>query len=1311
MNKRTLLQYFFIGFFLLCIASQVRSSDVNYNFNEFTVKNGLAHSTVISIAEDKVGSYWVGTQNGLTRILGQEVINYMHISRDSTSILSDKIIFVTKDGLNQTWVSTLQGISRYIEASDSFEPLKYNNKRIIAHSFQVQEDGLLLGATGQIYKYNYEDGKVILLVEADNNSIEYHHIFRYDKNRFLIVNYYKGIYWVDATTGKSSAFADIPPGFECSKTYVDSARHLWVAPYKNGLKCYSLDGKNELLKHYTTANSSLSENAVTDIIEHQGKIWVATDGGGINILDTESDSFSQIRHSDRDDTSIPSDCIKVLYEDDHSNVWAGTVKNGLIGIRKGYMRYFTSTINGNEWNSNNCAVAAICEDRQDKIWLGIEHNGMSVYNPTDNTFRHFTSDARKSMMSIIEYDDKRLLVAVYSDGVYWFDKRSGKLTRFIVATPEKDRRFGESSIGIRLFRSADGNIHLYGNSIYKFNPDNHSFRKIQIDNLEHPNLLDAVASDAQRTIVYDNRCVYEILHDNFSIRSIYTDPEKEIRTVASYQDELYICNGQGLKKYNYITKQEEKVNIPFNVRVSALICDKQGRLWIASNEAILCYWANEKKFITLSEADGFCPASFFPNTTLKSCEGYIYFGGSDGLLQINEKDLLNETPDVPQAFLMSVYQEGKIITGESRDDFQEFSLPWNYASVSLRIAIKERNIFRKKHIRYIIYNDQYNSVIDNASNWLFLPTLTPGEYSVGVSCYSQEGTWTEPKKLLQLTVLPPWWRSWWFSTILAVIILATISASILYVINNKKRKLMETLNLEKNKFAEEKVNFLINMSHELRTPLSLIYAPLKRLIGNQESKPLQEQLSKILIQVKNMSQLINTILDVRKMEMGAKMLQIAQYELNEWVRDIAENFREEMNIKKLSLTYDFSREIGTLNFDKEKCSIVLSNLLMNALKYSIPESAVTIRTTLESSIVRISVINRGIGLEGVDPSKLFTQFYQGKHSIKGSGIGLYYSKLLIEMQKGSIGFFDDLETGTTFYFELPTNLSCGNDKCEKGEYMSGLMTSNVNNVLNSMPDFAFNKYSILLVDDAIDLLDYLRLFFKTYFKKVYTATDGETALDIIRKEHPDIVISDIIMPGMDGFKLCQIIKTDLDISHIPVILLTALQESQSLSIGYKMGADAYVPKPFDTTFLLTIIKNLLYTREAIKSHIQEVNVVEIPHKCTFSNADEEFLIELNDFIKEQMDNQELDLCMISRHMCMSNSTLYTKIKTLTGYSMNDYLNNVRINKAKEYLISTDKKMTEVSELVGFNNSRYFSTVFKKIAGISPTRFKEEQRSN
>ncbi len=1304
---------FYIGLFLLLMLLPVYSANVNYSFNAFTVKNGLAHSSVTSIVEDKVGSYWIGTQNGLTRILGNEVVNYRHINGNNASILSDLIVFVAKDKQDGIWIGTNQGISKYIEASDTFEPLKYNAQTIMAYSYQFQEDTFLIGGLSQIYKYNSRDGKAVPLVKpTEEDKMEYHFIFHYDQNIYLIANYYKGIYWLDASTGKLSPFADIEPNFECSNVYIDSSRRLWVAPYKNGLRCYSLEGNGKLLKSYTSANSELSENAVTAMMESKRKLWISTDGGGINILDADTDTFSHILHSDNDASSIPSNNIKMLYEDSFNNIWAGTVKNGLIEIRKGFIRYFSAISNGRKWNADNQTIAAICEDKEGYVWLGIEHDGISRYAPRNHTFQHYSLNNRKSVMSIVEYDEKRLLVAIYADGIYWFDKKTGKLTRFLIGNGEDDKRVGESSIGMRLLKSADGNIHIYGSTIYKFNTANSTFQKIECEGTIHPNLLNAVANDSLHTIAFDNQCIYEIRNADFSIRSIYADARNEIKAVAAWQDELYICDGQGLKKFNYVTQKEEVISIPFNMRVDVLSFDEAGRLWIVGNDAIVCYWVKEKKMVILSEADGFRPNSFFPNTILRSKLGYLYLGGSNGVLQVDENIPFNEGIEEPEPYLMAVHVAEEQIIGEIEEGIQQFSLPWNYSSVSFRITVKEQDIFRKKHVRYTIRNNAYYSVIENASNRLYLPTLPSGKYSVCISCYSKEGKWTEPKKMFQLSVLPPWWKTWWFTMILVIASLALVFAFIKFMVNAKKRKLVETLNIEKKKVAEEKVNFLINMSHELRTPLTLIYAPLKRLFETQKDSVLQEQLSKILMQVSNMTQLINIILDVRKLEVGATSLQIGAYHLNEWVRSIAEDFREELYLKHISLEYELSEEIGLVNFDKEKCKIILSNFLMNALKYSDSEGIVTVRTALAypSRMVRVSVSDQGIGLEQTDQSKLFSPFYQGKHDIKGNGIGLSYSKLLIEMQKGKIGFSENPATaGATFYFELPPDLPCGRSECERKEYMSQIIDISPD-IENLSQGFALNKYSILLVDDAIDLLDYLKHFLKPYFKKVHVATNGEAALGIIKRDLPDMVVSDVMMPGMDGFQLCRLIKTDLAISHIPVILLTALQETQSLSIGYKMGADAYVPKPFDTSFLLTIMKNQLCMREAIKKHCQNVNVIEMSQKCTFSNADELFMTKLNEFIKEHMDNPELDMDMINKHMCMSHSALYSKIKALTGYSMNDYVSRARVNKAKEYLSRTDKKVTEVAALVGFVDSRYFSTVFKKIEGKSPSQFKEENHT-
>ena len=427
------------------------------------------------------------------------------------------------------------------------------------------------------------------------------------------------------------------------------------------------------------------------------------------------------------------------------------------------------------------------------------------------------------------------------------------------------------------------------------------------------------------------------------------------------------------------------------------------------------------------------------------------------------------------------------------------------------------------------------------------------------------------------------------------------------------------------------------------------------------------------------------------------------------MKSVTDDFQNEFESKNIKLIYDLDESITEISFDENKCEIVLSNLLMNAFKFSEDDTTIIVSTQItDENMVRISIKDQGIGLAGVDTSKLFTRFYQGNHDRKGSGIGLSYAKTLIEMHKGKIGAINNSDKGATFFYELPLNTTIEKIACEEKPYLNELLYSPIE-TFPEVIDISTQNYSLLITEDEPELRNFLKETLAEHFKTIYTAENGIEALSIIKQYIPDIVVSDIMMPQMDGFELCKRVKEDINISQIPIILLTARNDAESQSLGYKLGADAYLSKPFEVEFLQTLITNLLKNREFIKSRYKNSTLLISPEEATFSNADEKFLLKLNNLIHENLSNTEMDVKFITENMGMSRASLYNKLKQLTDMGVNDYINKFRIEKAIQLLTQTDLTIMEISDMTGFSNQRYFSTVFKQATGNSPSKFKEEHK--
>lgn len=639
--------------------------------------------------------------------------------------------------------------------------------------------------------------------------------------------------------------------------------------------------------------------------------------------------------------------------------------------------------------------------------------------------------------------------------------------------------------------------------------------------------------------------------------------------------------------------------------------------------------------------------------------------------------------------------------------------------IIIKIITRDKDIFRKPMYRYTITGLNGQNIYSYLPE-INLSSLPTGSYHIKAACSTRNGDWTADYDILTLTVLPPWYKSGWFILSCTLFIFISVILTFILILRNKETKLKWAMKEHEQQVYEEKVRFLINISHELRTPLTLIHAPLKQLMdkltADNENYPLIQSICK---QSERMKNILNTVLNVRKMEVGQSTLHIQSIQLDEWAEQLISDFKPEASVRGITLVYQPEPEIQTLCFDKEKCTTILTNLLINALKYTPDESTISISTRLseDRTRVRISISDQGPGLKDVDTNNLFVRFYQGNNSRPGTGIGLSYSKILVEQHGGNIGAYDNKNFGSpgaTFWFELPLNTEPGNITLHPQEYLNTLLapTQETESIPEQQEE---NKtapsHALLIVDDNKDLTDYLATALKDRFKTIWVAADGEEALRLCREKRPHIVVSDIQMPHMNGYELCKQIKEDLEISHIPVILLTARNDEESQLYGYKNGADAYITKPFEVSMLYAIVCSQLHNRERMRTRYTDIGPLPPPEEGTFSSADEEFLNRLNQIITEHLDNEQLGIPFICNKIGISRASLYNKLKALTDMGANDYITKIRMERAIWLILHTELSVNDIADKTGFSTARYFSTVFKQHTGCSPTQYREKPPVN
>lgn len=576
--------------------------------------------------------------------------------------------------------------------------------------------------------------------------------------------------------------------------------------------------------------------------------------------------------------------------------------------------------------------------------------------------------------------------------------------------------------------------------------------------------------------------------------------------------------------------------------------------------------------------DGVLPNDFLAKPVLVASDGNIYMGGSEGLVRINKALKSASIPPPITLELQEVSLNGTIVPFNSQSTME---IPYNFSSLQIHTQLEGENVFHKRIYRFRIkgLNKEYT---ETSRPHLILHTISPGNYSITVQCTQNDGNWSSEFTLLKFTVLPPWWQQSWFILICAVIIIL----SIIYAIRAHDQHLKRKYKEQERTIYKEKVKALININHELRTPLTLIYTPLKQLTNSKQIPyELRSKLYGAFKQARQMKNIIDMILNMRKMEVEKNILRMSPAPFNEWLQNILNDFKDELSLRNISLIFAPDTAIDSMYFDHSQCEIIINNLLTNAYKFSEENSTVTVSTYLEGNgnRIRITVKDEGTGLQKEDIANLFTRFYQGKHSLQGSGIGLSYAKQLVEMHGGIIGAQNNETKGATFFFTLPYRQEAADIQSTPQTYLNDALHLSADIDRKQPQQDSIEKFhSILIVEDDRDLCNYLICNLQVLFEEVYEAHDGMEALPILTSRRPQIVLSDIKMPRMNGFELCRYIKQKPDLNYMPVILLTSCVDDTSMEEGYKMGAEAYITKPFDMDLLFIQIQNIMHNHNFMK---------------------------------------------------------------------------------------------------------------------------------
>lgn len=1294
----------FCLFLFLLLSWNVKAEE--FLFRQLSISEGFPPSIQYIYAEDN-GYVWIAGKQGLGRFNGYELKTYFHEEGNPYSLPGNQVYAIEEDSLHNLWILTDSGVVNYQRHTDRFIPVLDENGDVFKATSVCNLPGrLLLAGYGKAYQYHYKERKIRTLHEMKiPASFFIRKMLLWDEHTLLCMSLWKGVLCVDLRNGERKP-SPLPDGNDLTHVLIDDKGCIWTTAYNKGITCYNRNGKVRAV--YTTENSALSHNVILCLNERNGKIWAGTDGGGINIIDPQTGKITVLKHLSGDNHSLPINSIQCLFQrNGKKDVWAGSIKGGLINIQPSIVSSYADVPLGFRTGLSEKAVLSFYQEPDsEEIWIGTDGGGVNRFNPVTKEFVHYPTTYGEKVVSLCRYSQDELLISLFSKGVFFFNKHTGKI-RPINENGEIINRialYGRK--GVNLYQDDIKSILILSSDIHRYYWNDGRVQQLNDSGVHIEGQVMPLGYDSLKTYLYDLKHIYALDHRNNKIEIIYTSSRKcDIECVAKDAHGIFwIGFSNQIFRYDVNLQQETLLETHPLRNITALVCDNQQRLWIGTNEELFVWLDKEKKLISLDKSDGAENNEFLKKAVWVSRQGDIYMGGINGMLYVDGQKTDIEIPNPPVIELADVISNNKSCLSEIEEGV--LNLNFENKSLAIKVMAHESNVFRKRVYRWHIYGHE-DFYIDTTSPEIIMRSLTPGTYHVSVACTTKDGVWSKSYPVLSFRIHAVWYKTWWFTLLWIVLLAGLLIIGILYLLNRKEERLREDLQAHKQKIYEEKVRFLININHELRTPLTLIYTPLCQLMKNMsKDNPAYPTLRSIFKQSKRMKELLNMVLNLRKMEVEQSKLNLKSYLLNDWIKEIASDFKYEEEEKHVTFVYELSSDVEYVPFDAEKHMIVLTNLIVNALKHSPLNSKIILRTELTDnrSAVRVSVIDQGRGLQGVDTQKLFTRFYQGEHEKEGSGIGLSYSKILVEMHKGHIGVYNNEEGGACFYYELPLHAEAS-VICSPQEYLNAPALTGEDKLIPVANSIDTRNYSCLFVDDNEGIRQMMLDALKDEFRNLYIASDGREALDIALKEIPDVVVSDIMMPGMNGYELCRNIKENVNINHIQVILLTARTDEQSHVDSYRTGADAYMEKPFEISSLLESIRNRLFLREQMKERYA-LNSVTVEGNQPVSSADDAFLFKLNKLIMENMDNEGLNIEFLCQNMGVSRASLYNRLKSLTSMGANEYVNKLRIEKSMELLRNTEMSITEIAEHMGFSSSRYFSTAFKKYTGITPTQFKE-----
>ena len=1334
-------------FLFLTLSSSGTGVVNNLNFDFYSQEHGLSNNQIHCILQDKQGWMWFGTSQGVCRFDGYKFTVFKNDPDDSTSLKGNLVRAIFEDSKGQLWMGTENGgLNKFNREKENFKHLFYYGENSLLKDASVtslHEDAsgiLWVGTETSLFRIENESKLVEIKPANQSSFVDYYRILKSDKS---------GQIWIGANTGlfvynpsnnqvqKVSLPQNVPNNEEIWEIVIDHDGTVWVGTYANGM--FTVNPTSLEARHLNLDPDNDRSNTVRAISKDKnGKYWIGT-RGGLYVYDKIKGVTAFYYHDEREPKSLVNNSIQCIVHDLKGDVWIGT-RNGinfLIEERQNIQGYKSMPDDSRYLNSSE--IYAFWIDPKGDVWVGTESGGINILNRKTGRFSYLmpqkgnpNSLSRNCIKALLS-DGNNLWIGTFLGGLDVLNLKTGIYKHFR-NDPNVPSSLSDNRVWA-LLRDSKNDIWVgTSRGLDKFDPVTETF--IHYNNLVDGQQVNWLAEDSDHClwIGADQLFIY-----NPSDRNITRVNESTRYMLQDSNNRFWLATpNRGLALYSKekgIIRFYTEKNGLANNQTLAILEDNEHFLWVSTTNGLSKFDPKTERFHNYSLKNGFQNNQFTYGAAYKSASGELLIGGISGFNIFNPVKIKSDSYFPPIVLTdLKIFNKSVKIGDRQRDvltksisETKKIRLKYDQNSITLDFA--SFDFANSLGIQYSYFLDNFDKDWNEPSvnRSATYTNLDPGEYSFHVKTVSIDRKESNPGPVLIIEVLPPYWETWWFRSIIFLAIFGIFYLLISFLLNKEKLKndlVIERLKAKKlHELDMMKLRFYTNISHEIRTPLTLILGPLEKM--RNKTLPENELKGHVDVMHRNatqLHQLINQLLDFRKMETGNLKLTLTCGDLVSYLSGIVGSFNNMAQEKEIDLKFNSLKKEIITNFDADKLGKIMNNLLSNAFKFTGKGGKISVNLALifdsddnetageaaDKRIIEINVKDSGIGINEMNLEKIFTRFFQVDDGARqtGTGIGLALTKELVKLHHGTIMVTSKPGKGSRFTIHLPyeeiTNPEAASPANDDNQTDFSVAMQADERLGESM---LAGRRIMLLVDDNPDV----RYFIKSHFNNNFQVLEAENGLEgwnIALKTIPDIIISDVMMPDMDGFEFCRNIRKDERTSHIPIILVTALGSREHEIEGLSQGADDYITKPFDLAILQTKVENILSVRQSLKQKYTSEMLLQ-PRNILLSSPDERFLQKAIEVVENNISDADLDIERFAVEIGVSRMQLYRKLDALTEMTVKEFVRNIRLKRAAQMLVQKKLNISEVAYAVGFKDLSHFRKCFKQEFGMSASDYVEK----